>query len=215
MLAPSGRGWRPAAAGGTPCSMSFELRRVSTLGACCVCAVSSTACATTTGLAWVHERESGVDLHPPTSHAAEFRREPRVPRWAPGSADFNRSESDPPIAAVQDPPRHRLDHTVTLGGEASTPDRRAETTEPAGGQPVINIYVTSAAPGPAYGAGYGAAYAFGVPLVATTTRNVPMQMATPTLRPGLDWPAVPNPGPPFPYRTGPASPWTGENPRRR
>jgi len=197
--------------------MSFELRRVSIFGACCLCAVSSAACATT-GLAWVNERESGVDLHPPSSRAAEFRGAPPGRRLASCSTDCNRSEWDPPAAAAQDLPRHRLDHTVTLDGEASGADRRADATQAAGGQPIINIYVTSAAPGPAYGAGYGA-YAFGVPLgvplVATTSRNASMQTAAPALRPGLDWPSVPNPGPAFPYRTGPASPWTGENPRRR
>jgi hypothetical protein len=203
--------------------MRLELRWKSNLGACCLCAVSSTACATTTGLAWVNERESGVELRPPSSHAAEFHTRRPLRTWASGSADCNMSESDPSCVARQNPPRRRLDHTVTLGGEASGADRRADPTETAGGQPIINIYVTSAAPGPAYGAGYGAVYPFGVPLVATTgvplvattARNVSMQMAAPALRPGLDWPAVPNPGPAFPYRTGPASPWTGENPRRR
>src|SRR5258706_443198 len=89
------------------------------LVACAVLGASLAGC-TKTGLAWVNEPESGVDLHPP-------------PSSEPGSRSV---------------------------APATTP-------------------------------------------------------TTPTMRPGLDWPSVPNYGPAFPYHMGPASPWSGSDGRRR
>src|SRR5439155_27304895 len=126
-------------------------------------------------------------------------------------------ESPDPPEPMASAPRGRLDHTITLGGVT---DSSARAYDPpaayAGGQAptIVNVYVNQM-PGYGYG-GYGAVYGVATPLVAVPrVAAVRAQSAPVALRPGLDWPAVPNHGPAFPYRTGPASPWDGADPRRR
>jgi hypothetical protein len=167
----------------------------------CLLALCATGCATT-GLAWVHERESGVDLSPPDP-----------PSEGAPSARVSPPLVDEPVAE-RAAPRPRLDRTITLGGsaESSAPpyDAAVATGDP---RPttVVNVYVNQM-PGVAYGASYG--YGYASPLfVAPPVTAVRTQAAA--LRPGLDWPAVANHGPAFPYRMGPASPWDGASPRRR
>jgi hypothetical protein len=176
----------------------MDRRVASGIGMFALCA---TGCATT-GLAWVHERESGVDLTPPEAPS----------ETAPAT------RVSPPLVeepvANRAPARPRLDRTITLGGTTESSARRYEAPV-ASGDPrttIVNVYVNQMPP-TAYGATYGYGYASPV-LIAPPTMSVRTQ-APAALRPGLDWPAVPNYGPAFPYRTGPASPWSGADPRRR
>jgi hypothetical protein len=174
-------------------------------GACAVGLVA-TGCGTT-GLAWVHERESGVDMTPP---APPSEGEPHAAY--PANEPPNES-----LAPPADRGHQRLDRSITLGAteygaqayDAPLPygDPRAPT--------IVNVYVSQPPGVYAYGASYGyyASPSFVSPGFASV-RAQPSAANT-TMRPGLDWPAVPNPGPAFPYRTGPASPWSGAEPRRR
>jgi len=112
---------------------------------------------------------------------------------------------------------HRLDRTITLG-EVTTVDARpsvasAGTTDPRS-TTIVNVYVGSPASAPAYYGTFGPSFATAAPSFGVA-RTVAVQSAAPSLRPGLDWPAVPNPGSSFPYRTAPASPWEGDGSRRR
>jgi hypothetical protein len=182
-----------------------------TLAACL--AASALAGCTKTGLAWVNEPESGVDLEPPS---------PRSPNESiPRPADP--AEAARPAAQVVDPGvpdnRPRLDRTITLGGESAFGAREERTSAETSSGPtnVVNVYVMPSAPSFAYGSSYGGFYAprGGAFLPAQTIGSARAPAAPAALRPGLDWPSVPNHGPAFPYRMGPASPWEGTDPRRR
>jgi hypothetical protein len=159
-----------------------------------------------TGLAWVHERESGVDLSPPTAPSESTAR--------PADPSNVYPATDPAAQPAESSGPHRLDRTITLGGttEASA---RAYDAPTAAGNPaattIVNVYVNQ--PGMAYGTSYG--YGYASPVVVAPRSAIVRTQAPAALRPGLDWPAVPNHGPAFPYRTGPASPWDGADPRRR
>jgi len=181
------------------------LARQVTLGVLAVMVGGAWGCGAT-GLAWVHEPESGVDLGPP-------------PASVPRAGSFR---SDPPelaaatVAAPQSQASRRLDRTITLGGEGTavaalpsegTTDARSSTT-------IVNVYVGSPASTPAYYGTFGPSFATAVPSFGVA-RTVAVQGMAPSLRPGLDWPAVPNHGSSFPYRTAPASPWDGDGSRRR
>jgi hypothetical protein len=186
----SGRvAWQPA---------EWQVNRMRYLVAVCVAVLGATGCATT-GLAWVHERESGVDLTPPEPSNEVARRAPDPP------------SPTPVIDTYADPSHRRLDRTITLGGTTESSVRPYAPTPAADprGVAVVNVYVNQP---PAYGASYGYGYASPV-VVAPRATMVRTQPAT--VRPGLDWPAVPSYGPAFPYRMGPASPWDGADPRRR
>ena len=90
---------------------------------------------------------------------------------------------------------------------------------PVQGRSLLPLMLPPRPDAPAYA--YGASYGFGAPVFSTfPTTTIPTavvrtQAPVTAMRPGLDWPAVANPGPAFPYRTGPASPWSGADPRRR
>jgi hypothetical protein len=166
--------------------------------------LASLGCATT-GLGWVNEPESGVDLNPPPSGSASEM---------PVSKPVYPEPAAETVAPPQRSSHHRLDHTITLG-EVTVLDSRPEPAPPSRDATVVNIYVSPSAPVPAY-AGYGASYAFGAaPFANVPARSIRVNTASPPMRPGLDWPAVPNHGAPFPYRTAPASPWDGDGSRRR
>src|SRR5260370_1899632 len=103
--------------------------------ACGALAPAMTACARTTGLAWVNEPESGGDLTPPVSP----------------------SESERPVSLPeQAPPRRRLDHAITLGasefdtGSYGTPAQPVDARAPT----IVNVYITPGAM-PYNGASYG------------------------------------------------------------
>jgi hypothetical protein len=171
-------------------------RMASGIGMLALCA---SGCATT-GLAWVHERESGVDLTPP-----------EAPSEAASTTRTNPPLVEEPVANGP-PARPRLDRTITLGGTTESSVRRYETPA-ASGDPrttIVNVYVNQM-PSTAYGYAYG----YASPVVVASPAMAVRTQAPAALRPGLDWPAVPNYGPAFPYRTGPASPWSGADPRRR
>ncbi len=146
--------------------------------------LGAAGCATT-GLAWVHEPESGADLSAPTEVFVEA----------------------PPAS----PSVRRLDHTITLGETTSLTAVNGEPVDPRGSAPspaVINIYVGSAQP-----AFYGPAY--GVVTGVSRFDGVRTQAARATaLRPGLDWAPPPSYGPAFPYRMAPSSPWSGDGSER-
>jgi hypothetical protein len=181
----------------------------------CVIASGAHGC-TKTGLAWVNEPESGVDLEPPSPRPASES----VPRPA------DPSEAARPAALVAEgaaAAHPRLDRTITLGGELAFPTQ-AETSSAAtsnGPTNIVNVYVMPSAPSFAYGSTYGSVYGTGFYsggsafFPARTIGAAQVPAAQPALRPGLDWPSVPNHGPAFPYRMGPASPWEGTDPRRR
>src|SRR5262245_60562336 len=106
--------------------MDQGTRRSLWLASCSAVALCATGCATT-GLAWVHERESGVELTPP---------EPPSESSARTAAPVN----DPPANASMEEPvdtsHHRLDRTITLGGTAESSvrayDAPAATGDPRG-----------------------------------------------------------------------------------
>lgn len=164
----------------------------------------------TTGLAWVHEPESGVDLSPPSDDAAKA---PRAEMSAVGAgalpAAFTGAPQGPPA------PR-RLDHTITLGETTALTASSGEAIAPPGGAQspvIINIYVTPGSPavyGPAYGVAIGGV-GTGFPRFAGARSQAARAVA---MRPGLDWAPPPSYGPAFPYRMGPSSPWTGDGSER-
>jgi hypothetical protein len=161
----------------------------------------------------VHEPESGVDLAPPAPPSESERRVAPIR----ASAEDERVASNRALSAgEQAPSSRRLDHSITLGTTSDFDARGYGAPAQPGdarGTTIVNVYVTPGAM-PYYGASYGyGGVGFG-PSFAATPFVRTTQAAVPTMRPGLDWPAVPNHGPSFPYRTGPASPWQGERPRR-
>jgi hypothetical protein len=187
--------------------MDRVTRRSLWLACCSAAALCATGCATT-GLAWVHERESGVDLTPP---------EPPSESAARTAAPSNVTPPNDPIAPPPDSSHRRLDRTITLGGTTESSVQAYDPAPPASdprGTTIVNVYVNQPM-GTPYGAGYGYGYGYASPLVVAPRAAVVRTQAPTALRPGLDWPAVPNRGPAFPYRTGPASPWDGADPRRR
>jgi hypothetical protein len=158
-------------------------------------------CASTTGSAWVSQPEPGPftndELELATAeHPLDALHEPQSSRF-----DSELEHDSAPQS------RPRLAHTVTLGEvHASYPERAAPA--PVGDRaPVsvtINNYVTTAPNG--YYDGYYAA-----PFVAhrpdgAGSRPHPAPRAAPT-HPGQNWPAIPNHGTSFPFKTAPASPW--------
>jgi hypothetical protein len=117
-----------------------------------------------------------------------------------------------------DPSHHRLDRTITLGASEATATAydAPVASGDARGTTIVNVYINQ--PGMGYGTGYGYGgyygYGYASPLVASPRMGFARGQAPVALRPGLDWPAVPNAGPAFPYRTAPASPWDGAGRRR-
>lgn len=95
-------------------------------------------------------------------------------------------------------PRPRLQHSVTLGESytGSSP-ALAAPGEATGVQ--VNVHTHVPVTINNYGS-YGYAVVDDTTPRARTTRSAPLQ-------PGQDFPSLPNHGPQFPYRTGPASPW--------
>jgi hypothetical protein len=181
-------------------------------GASCSFAGFVAGCAST-GLAWVNEPEGGVDLRPPSQAArAEMRSYRPI-----GSRSAAETFVEPETFGQTRPASHpRLDHTVTLG-EQMMATAAPPPVESSSGPSVVNVYVTQS-PNTGYGTGYGPGYVVGAPLAGplfTDARTVNPNSTTAIMRPGLDWPRVPNHGPVFPYRTAPAPAFEGERTRRR
>jgi hypothetical protein len=163
---------------------------------------------TKTGLAWVHEPESGVDLSPPADARPE----------SPQSARSGARQANENLALTADvedaQPARRLDHTITLGETVGASGMTDDVATRQGGQApvVINIYNYVGAPQPVYAPSYG--YGVGYPVVGARSigaRAVTVQPgSTGTIRPGMDWAPPPSYGPAFPYRMGPSSPWAGD-----
>jgi hypothetical protein len=183
-----------------------------------VAAVGATGCATT-GLAWVHEPESGVDLSPPGDARPESKSE--APQAARPGSNAPRTQENLALASdiEEAPAARRLDHTITLGETTGASGSTAEPSERSSGQPVVvNIYnYVGAAPQPVYAPAYGVVQG-GYPVVgarAFGARSVTVQPGSSgTVRPGMDWAPPPSYGPAFPYRMGPSSPWVGDGSER-
>src|SRR4051812_15640199 len=99
-------------------------------------AVLGVAGCAATGLAWVHEPESGVDLASPTEEAPKGSRREGVQVTDPGTAQD--------LAQSPQAPVRRIDRTITLGettaasgagGEIA--DRPSNPAAPV----VVNVYV--------------------------------------------------------------------------
>jgi hypothetical protein len=199
-----GRHWRSPARGVKEKNVSPEQRRrIWGFAAWGAIASSAAGCATT-GLGWVNEPESGVDLSPPA----------QTTRVETGNyRTMNAALPRETYAQPRPESRPRLDHSVTLGEvttfDARPPDPVAGTSTPT----VVNVYVTPSAQ-PGY-VGYGSGFGLGAPIFTGARTAVPIATSSTTMRPGLDWPAVPSHGPTFPYRTAPAPMWEGERTRGR
>lgn len=152
------------------------------------------ACAATTGRAWVHEPED-ANLDTDAAYAV------RDLDPAPGSLTPIPQAS---AAESVDAPRPRLAHVVSLGQSesgAARPALAAATPAPPG--VVVNIVNYGSAP---YSAGYG--YPLSYRTSSAGASAAPPAAASggaPAL--GQDWSRPPSYGPAFPWKTGPASPW--------
>jgi hypothetical protein len=154
--------------------------------------VGAAGCATT-GLAWVHEAESGVDLSPPVQGATPMAPVP----WSPVLAE-----------GLQDAPApRRIDRTITLGETTGVTGTNGEAVDQRSNPSpvVINIYVASPPP-----AGYGPVYGVAAGDTRFGGSVRPQAGRAVALRPGLDWAPPPSYGPAFPYRMAPSSPWNGD-----
>jgi hypothetical protein len=161
-----------------------------------------------TGLAWVDEPETPSGWAGP-----EQRSLANTPVSRASSALIPaRTEAEPA------PENHqRLNHTVTLG-EVDVAPPGEQAPSPYGGQPVsvtINNYGQAGASTPGYAgyysgfAGFGGGFARSGGAVTPASRP-----SSSSMQPGQNWPAVPDHGSSFPYRSAPASPWSGDGRRR-
>jgi hypothetical protein len=166
-----------------------------------IAGLGAVGCATTSGSAWVSQPEPGPFANDElgvaaSDHPIDALDEPRSSRLV--------SELDGDAATPRGRPR--LDRTVTLGEVTASYPEQAPPA-PAERAPVsitINNYV-STTPNGDYD-GYSSA-----PLVVHRPghgggRPHPAPRATPA-HPGQNWPAIPNHGTSFPFKTAPASPW--------
>jgi len=155
------------------------------------------ACSSTTGSTWVRQPEPGAFANEElttSAHDLEAFDQPRTSRFV--------SDADGGLTA---PARPRLDRTVTLGEVFVVPSERAEVEQAPNGAPVtvtINNYAYSPN---GYDDGYYGGYL--LPLIADDGRPGRPRPAPRPMQPGQDWPTPPSYGPPFPYKTAPASPW--------
>jgi len=167
---------------------------VRTLAAALFAAAALPACAGATGNDWVREPEAG--LHAGTG--------PLAPS-SPGAFDVVARVATSPSPSA----RPRLRRTVSLGETSAEAARTGSAAPDAASERlatvvVINQYFDVG------GAGFGSVLSvdgrtgrdFAGP---APRRGAARAGSTPAL--GGDWPAPPSYGPPFPYRTAPASPW--------
>jgi len=177
-----------------------ERRLVWALGAL---AGAITGCATT-GLAWVNEPESGVDLSKPSPIA-----DSAPSAQADPSAAIARTEA---LTEPQGP--YRLDRTVTLG-EVTEAGTAPSQPGPSPSPMVVNVYVNAPAALPVYAPFYVSSTGFRPSSFARDgAGNVRSMTSAGALRPGQNWAPPPTYGPMFPYATAPASPWAGDGTRR-
>jgi hypothetical protein len=153
----------------------------------------------TSNAAWLSEPETGMALGPELSKPFEH---PRSAASAPGQAN-----GEPALTAAHDAeaPRPRLARTVTLGGVAAD-ERPAPAASGAPGAPVqvtVNNYVTA----PGYAPLYEGPVYWPSPGRPGDGDARPRPRPSAPIIPGQDFPAPPAYGPPFPYKTAPASPW--------
>ena len=159
-----------------------------------------------TGLDWVDEPES------PSGWSSPEQRSLANSPVLRASGPLIPARTDAEVA----PENHqRLNHTVTLG-EVDVAPPSEQAPSPYGGQPVsvtINNYgQTGAAPG--YAGYYSGFAGFGSSFARSGGVTPASRPASSSMQPGQNWPAVPDHGSSFPYRSAPASPWSGDGRRR-
>jgi hypothetical protein len=152
--------------------------------------LSLSACAATTGRAWVHEPED-ANLDTDAAYAA-LDLEP-----VPGSVPEAQEQ-------MSDAPRPRLAHVVSLGQSESSAPRPTAPAAPGCTTPSVVVNVVN------YGcARYAAGYGYPLTYRTTTNDSAPPRASSSSSTPSLgqDWARPPSYGPSFPWHTGPASPW--------
>lgn len=155
------------------------------------------SCASTQGSTWVAQPEPGPFEGDELAVALAGR------TAQPLANEHRSSLVDDSELEAQDRPRPRLDRTITLGEIDATESGRRETAPAPAAAPVsvtVNNYVQQQ---PSYD-GY-----YAVPVYSRAgagPRPTPHSNPTPT-HPGQNWPALPNHGTSFPFKTAPASPW--------
>jgi hypothetical protein len=164
-----------------------------------------------TGLAWVDEPE-------PASGWSESEQRPGSVANTPMPP--GRSEAAiPAVADAQPVPEshQRLNHTITLGA-VDVPPPSAAPTSPYGPSVsvTINNYGQQGASSPYYAGYYAGRTGFasargtrGSSFVAGESVTSASRASSSTMQAGQNWPAVADHGSSFPYRSAPASPWTG------
>jgi hypothetical protein len=182
-------------------SALMEARWIALLAPTTFCIVAGCA---TSGSTWVSQPEPGVFANDDLAltagdHPIDGLDEPRT------SILVSELESDSTPRS-----RPRLDRTVTLGEIDATPPARAESAPASDRAPVTVIVNNTVVTQPN---GYDGYYPAGFvgdfrPARGGGARPTPHRgsSASPS-RPGQDWPAIPNHGPSFPFKTAPASPW--------
>jgi hypothetical protein len=158
-------------------------------------------CATSNS-AWLSEPEAGMslgsDLAVPLAHGDR-----PTPYATLGVREPVASGGSAPAGS-----RRRLDRTVTLSGVITSAEVEATAGAPPA-TPRVQVTVNNYAAPPAYGGFYDDSY-YG-PLFfrdgIADDRPERSRPKAPTVGPGQDFPAPPSYGPPFPFKTAPASPW--------
>jgi len=164
------------------------------VGAAC----ASVACGAT-GLDWVDESHVARPTVAASSNQRIAAQRVATPSVIPATAELGDAE----------PPRPRLNHTVTLGEiDVVSAERAAARPDGAVGPSVtINNYNVMNASTPGYSYGYGyAGVGYGRSAPSFSAERAPTSSA-PALAPGQNWPTISDHGPSFPYHSGPASPW--------
>ncbi|HVR18901.1 MAG TPA: hypothetical protein VMS65_04380 [Polyangiaceae bacterium] len=182
-------------------SVSMEARWIALFTPTTLCVVLGCA---TSGSTWVSQPEPGVFANDELAltaaeHPIDALDEPKTSRFV------SELESD-----SQPRSRPRLDRTVTLGEIEVAPPARGEAAPVYDRAPVTVIVNNTVVTQPNTYDGYYPAGFVGDfrPARGGGARPTPHRgSSAPASRPGQDWPAIPNHGTSFPFKTAPASPW--------
>lgn len=207
-MGPEGDGARPRAVAELV-SMLDRIGSGARVGLTLVLGYTLVGCGAT-GLAWVDEPE-------PASGWSESEQQQHSLANTPMPAA--RAESAIPAVADAEstPANHqRLSHTVTLGS-IDVPPPSGQTASAYG--PNVSVTINNygqagASPYAGYYAGYAgfaSARGSGFTRVGSVTPASRSGFSSP--QPGQNWPAVADHGTSFPYRSAPASPWSGDGRR--
>jgi hypothetical protein len=182
-------------------SVSMEARWIALFAPTALCV--ALGCATTSGSTWVSQPEPGVFADDDfaltaADHPIDGLDEPRASRLV-SELDDSAPRSRP-----------RLDRTVTLGEIDAAPPARAEAAPVSDRAPVTVIVNNTVVTQPnAYDGYYPAGFVGDFrPARGGGPHPAPHRgSSAPPSRPGQNWPAIPNHGPSFPFKTAPAWPW--------